>query len=253
MTLPLETGVLYGPLFSRRLGLSLGVNLLPSRVKVCSFDCVYCHYGLTDRKAVAHDCDFPSPDRVYAAVEQALRSSKRFASLTFSGNGEPTLHPHFAEIVTQVRNIRDSLRPDISISLYSNASTVANPSIREVLYFFDNPILKLDVGDQQLFETINRPLGAIKLQNIIAGLKCIPNLIIQSLLVAGPVNNSCPEAIHTWQEVLAEIKPIKVQLYSCDYPVPLRGVERVLPFQLKRIARDTEMRTGVNVVPYWID
>ncbi len=253
MTLPLETGIIYGPLFSRRLGLSLGVNVLPVAYKVCSFDCIYCHYGLTDRKTTPRDDDFPAPERVYLAVEQALRSSKRFDTLTFSGNGEPTLHPRFTDIVTQVRQMRDRLRPEVALSLYSNASTVVQPQIREVLRYFDNPILKLDVGDQQTFEKINRPLQDIKLEDIIAGLKTVLYLIIQTLLMSGPINNSQTKTIQTWQEVLADIRPAKVQLYSCDYPVPVRGVARVLPYVLKRIASETEMRTGVSVVPYWIE
>ena len=252
VTLPLETGIIYGPLFSRRLGLSLGVNLLPVVRKVCSFDCIYCHYGLTDRKAVVRDDDFPTPDMVYQAVEKALRSSKRFNTLTFSGNGEPTLHPHFTSIVKRIKSMRDYLRPGVTLSLYSNASTAGRPQIREVLEQFDNPILKLDTGDQQTFEKINRPLGDIKLSDIIASLKDVPNLVIQSLVVNGQVNSSTPEVIKTWQAVLAGIRPAKVQLYSCDYPVPIDGVERVLPYVLKRIARETEINTGIRIEPYWI-
>ena len=252
MTLPLETGIIYGPLYSRRLGVSLGVNLLPVDYKACSFDCIYCHYGLTDRKTVVRDDDFPTPDAVYRAVEQALRSSKRFDTVTFSGNGEPTLHPHFAAIVKQVRSIRDRFRPGVTLTLYSNASTVTQTDIREVLGEFDNPILKLDVGDQQTFEKINRPLGDVKLDEIIKVLKCVPNLIIQSLFVSGPNQNSGTEAIPTWQAALTYIRPLKVQLYSCDYPVPIDSVGRVLPYVLKRIAVETEGQTGVQVTPYWI-
>lgn len=252
MTLPLETGVIYGPLYSRRLGLSLGINLLPVEYKVCSFNCIYCHYGLTDTNLVIQDEDFPAPETVIRAVEGGLRSSMRFDTLTFSGNGEPTLHPHFIDIVRQVRICVDRLRPGVTLSLYSNASSVGSAEIREVLRHFDNPILKLDVGDQQTFEKINRPLCDIKLVDVIAGLKKVPNLIIQSLLVGGPVSNSYPQAIENWQTALEEIRPAKVQLYSCDYPVPIDSVERVFPYILKRIAVETERRIGIVVEPYWI-
>lgn len=252
MTLPLETGILYGPLFSRRLGLSLGVNVLPTAYKICIFDCIYCHYGRTDVTTLARQDDFPETDKVVKAVEQALHSAQRFNSLTFSGNGEPTLHPDFSDIVIQVKQMRDRLRPEVALSLYSNASTVVQSRIRESLRCFDNPILKLDAGDQQIFEQVNRPSGVIKLEDIITGMKSVPNLIIQSLLVGGPVNNSDARAIQTWQATLAEIRPVKVQLYSCDYPVPVHGVTRVLPYVLKQIARETESRTGISVLPYWI-
>lgn len=253
MVLPLETGIIYGPLFSRRLGLSLGVNLLPATLKICSFDCIYCHYGLTDRDAVAQDSDFPDPEQVYLAVEKVLQGSERFDTLTFSGNGEPTLHPHFLEIITQVRHLRDRLRPGVTLSLYSNASTVNQPSIRQALHLFDNPILKLDAGDPLTFEKINRPLHGLGLDDIITGLKDVPDLIIQSLFVGGVVNNSNPRALHTWQAALADIRPEKVQLYSCDYPVPVEGVERILPYVLTRIASETETRVGVSVNPFWVD
>lgn len=252
MTLPLETGVIYGPLYSRRLGLSLGVNLLPVNYKSCSFNCIYCHYGLSDTNRVIRNRDFPSVVTVVREVELALHSPMRFDTLTFSGNGEPTLHPHFIEIVGKVRELVNRIRPEVTMSLYSNASTVTQMAVRAVLHEFDNPILKLDCGDQQTFAKVNQPSGDISLFDIMDGLKQIPHLIIQSLLIGGPVNNSTPQTIEKWQVALADIRPAKVQLYSCDYPVPIDTVERVLPYVLKRIATETEKHTGIQVEPYWI-
>ena len=252
MVLPLESGIIYGPLYSRRLGLSLGINGLPVEVKTCTFNCIYCHYGLTDTQFSIQTDDFPVPDKVIHEVEKALRSTKRFDTLTFSGNGEPTLHPHFTYIVKQVRKLADRLRPGVTLSLYSNASTTGRHEIREVCQYFDNPILKLDCGNQQTFERVNRPLGAIKLSDVVASIKQIPNLILQSLLVSGPVSNSTPSSLQDWKMVVAEIQPVKVQLYSCDYPVPIASVERVLPYVLKRIAHEMELSTGISVEPYWV-
>jgi wyosine [tRNA(Phe)-imidazoG37] synthetase (radical SAM superfamily) len=248
----LETGIVYGPLYSRRLGLSLGINLLPVEYKACTFNCIYCHYGLTNPKNVIQESEFPAPDEVILAVKKALCSTMRFDTLTFSGNGEPTLHPNFADIVKQVRILVDSLRPGVTLSLYSNASTAGRQDIHEAFKYFDNPILKLDCGNQQSFEQVNRPVGAIKLSDIVASLKQVPNHILQSLLVSGPVSNSTPQSIMEWQTIVAEIRPLKVQLYSCDYPVPIDSVERVLPYVLRRIAHETEIRTGVSVEPYWV-
>jgi wyosine [tRNA(Phe)-imidazoG37] synthetase (radical SAM superfamily) len=252
VTLPLETAIIYGPLYSRRLGLSLGINLLPVNYKVCTYNCIYCHYGLTYNQTVRHRADFSAPERVYKAVELALIGSQSFDTLTFSGNGEPTLHPQFAEIIKNVRLLRDRLRPDVTLSLYSNASTVGNAQTREVLGYFDNPILKLDIGDQRTFEKINRPFAELKLTDVIEGLKKVPNLIIQSLFVGGPVSNSFPQEVANWQAVLEEIRPTKVQLYSCDYPVPIDSVERVLPYVLSRLASETVRKTGIQVETYWI-
>jgi wyosine [tRNA(Phe)-imidazoG37] synthetase (radical SAM superfamily) len=252
VTLPLETGIIYGPLYSRRLGISLGINLLPVKYKLCSFNCIYCHYGLTDRSTAFTCDDFPVPDRVCRAVEEALRSSMRFDTLTFSGNGEPTLHPQFVEIVSRVQSLRDRLRPAVTLSLYSNASTVMQPHLRECLRQFDNPILKLDCGDQVTFERVNRPFADVQLDEVLGGLKKVSGLIIQTLMVDGPVSNSHPDSVKAWQVALAEIQSAKVQLYSCDYPVPIATVERVLPYVLKRIASETTEQTGIQVEPYWI-
>ncbi|MDF1513302.1 MAG: radical SAM protein [Anaerolineae bacterium] len=251
MVLPLETGIIYGPLTSRRLGLSLGINLLPATVKVCNFDCLYCHYGLTPPQTVPTR-GLPDANRVCAAVERALRSDMRFDSLTFSGNGEPTMHPQFADIVAQVKQLRDRWRPQAVLTLYSNAVAVTEPEIRETLQYFDRPILKLDTGDARIFRQLNRPRVDLALADIIAGLKCVPNVTLQTLLVAGPVSNSSPGALASWQAVLADIRPAAVQLYSCDYPVPVASVERVLPYVLKRIAAGTTALAGIQVKAYWI-
>ncbi len=122
--IPLQRGIIYGPVASRRLGRSLGINLLPANCKLCSFDCVYCHYGRTQAKSLHPEEDaFPSVQEVLNAVEAALQGGLDFDYLTFSGNGEPTLHPNFAEIVFEVRILRDRLRPQVKLAVLSNSST----------------------------------------------------------------------------------------------------------------------------------
>ncbi|MGC9357838.1 MAG: radical SAM protein, partial [Anaerolineae bacterium] len=143
--LPLESGVIYGPVRSRRLGISLGINVLPLRRKVCSFDCVYCHYGPTVVPTLSPDeSEFPGVPEIVAAVERALRRTPHVDSLTFSGNGEPTLHPYFRDVVLGVRRLRDRLNPQARISLFSNATMAHLPQIREALAHLDAPIMKLD-------------------------------------------------------------------------------------------------------------
>jgi wyosine [tRNA(Phe)-imidazoG37] synthetase (radical SAM superfamily) len=251
--LPLETGITYGPLFSRRLGLSLGVNLLPTGYKLCSFDCVYCHYGRTEVKTLAPPPrDFPWTRDVLRAIEAAWRRYPNPDYFTFSGNGEPTLHPAFPDVAAAVRCLRDELDPDVKLALFSNATTVHLPRVRQALLLFDAPILKLDAGDPETLARINRPAPGVELACIVEGLKGVPNLIIQSVLIDGQVSNIRGKAFEAWVEALADIRPARVQIYSTDYPVPEAGVERVPPYVLRRIAGEVERRAGVRVDAYWV-
>ena len=251
--LPLETKIVYGRLRSRRLGLSLGVNLLPVDQKVCSFDCVYCHYGRTTvRTLTPSGLNFPAVSQVRCAVERALRRHPNVRYLTFSGNGEPTLHPFFPEIVADVVGLRDEIAPGVKVALFSNATTAHRPDIQAALARIDAPILKLDVGDAKTLARINRPVPDMTLDAIIDGLKRVPNLIIQSVLIGGAVSNVRGAAFDAWVAALAEIRPARVQIYSTDYPVPDAGVERVLPYELDRIATEVRQRTGLKIeVYYW--
>jgi len=267
--LPLESEIVYGPLFSRRLGISLGINLLPKCKKVCSFDCVYCHYGPTDvwlappgavdraacaahGPATASDADFPSVHEVVRALEPALRRHADITSLTFSGNGEPTLHPYFAEVVFEVRRLRDRLRPEARLTLFSNASTVVCPAVRAVLQTIEQPVLKLDAGDPVTFANVNRPAAGIDLDAIIAQMAMIAHLTLQTVFIDGLVSNVRGDAFEAWLAALAAIRPVQAQIYSTDYPVPDGSLQRVPPFVLRELASRAKARTGVEVQAYWI-
>ena len=250
--LPLETTLTYGPLFSRRLGRSLGVNVLPLDCKVCSFDCVYCHYGYTTLKTLAPSgVAFPAADAILQAIETALRRYPHVDALTFSGNGEPTLHPHFPKIVAETRRLRDALAPNVKLALFSNATTAHLPHIQASLCDFDLPILKLDAGDPATLARINRPAPSVTLDTILEGLKATPNLIVQSVLIDGDVSNTKGETFEAWIATLDTIHPAAVQIYSTDYPVPDTGVERVPPYVLKRIATEVAEWTGLHVEAFW--
>jgi wyosine [tRNA(Phe)-imidazoG37] synthetase (radical SAM superfamily) len=253
--LPLQPGILYGPVNSRRLGRSLGINLLPSRYKLCSFDCLYCHYGRTPVKTLSpgekHLPDLPGVAAVLQAVAEALQTRRDFDYLTFSGNGEPTLHPHFPEIVSGLSRLRDQLRPEVKLAILSNSTTVHLPHIRETLRLFDAPLMKLDAGDPRTLAGLNRPAAEVRLERIIEGLKRVPGLVIQSVLVDGPVANIRGEAFATWLAALAEVRPAQVQIYSTDRPVAEAAVERVPPAALQRLATEIADRTGLQVHAYW--
>lgn len=252
-TLSLETGIVYGPIRSRRLGLSLGVNLLPTRYKLCSFDCVYCHYGHTHVKTM-HPApqDLPWSDEVLRAVRRALQRFPNVDYVTFSGNGEPTLHPAFPEIAAAIHELRNELVPHVKLALFSNATTVHLERVRQSLAYFDAPMMKLDVGDAESLAAINRPAPEVGWQAIVDGLKQVPNPVIQSVLIDGRVSNVSGAAFEAWVAALAEIRPARVLIYSTDYPVPEAGVERVLPYVLRRIAGDVRERTGLQVDARWV-
>lgn len=258
--LPLETRVVYGPIMSRRLGTSLGINLLPKAYKLCSFDCIYCHYGSTDVKTLAQEevrareGDFPSLHETMRELETVLRKiGNKVDALTFSGNGEPTLHPFFAETVREVVHLRDRLCPDARVALFSNASTATWLEVQRALLLIDLPILKLDAGDVETFRRVNCPAPGVVFEEIVQALREIPWLIIQSVLVAGEVNNAEGEAWRAWMEAVAAICPTQVQIYSTDYPVPDQRVQSVPPFVLRRLAEEAKQVTGVPVHAYWPD
>jgi wyosine [tRNA(Phe)-imidazoG37] synthetase (radical SAM superfamily) len=250
--LPLQSGIIYGPVNSRRLGRSLGINLLPTSYKLCSFDCVYCHYGRTRLKSLSPEAScFPTVQEVLHAVQEALQTCQDADYLTFSGNGEATLHPHFPLIASGVRRLRDELRPEVKLAILSNSSTLHLPYIRAALAGFEAPIMKLDAGDPATFARLNRPVSAVKLERIREGLKAVPGLIIQSVLVDGAVSNVQSAAFEAWLAALADISPTRVQIYSTDRPVPEAGVERVPPSRLQRLAGEIRERTGLRVDAYW--
>lgn len=251
--LPLQPGILYGPVRSRRLGRSLGINLLPGGCKVCSFDCVYCHYGRTGVKTTApEERELPAVDQVLRAVREAVRARRDLDYLTFSGNGEPTLHPRFPEIVAGVRRIRDEEGSSARLAILSNSSTAHLPAVREALGLLDVPIMKLDAGDPRTLARVNRPAAGVGLPRILEGLRRVPGLVVQSVMLRGKASNVEAPAFEAWLAAIADLRPGRVQLYSTDRPVAEAGVERVPPADLQRMAAQVTQRTGVPAQAYWV-
>lgn len=250
--LALQPDIIYGPVTSRRLGRSLGINLLPCGYKLCSFDCMYCQYGATRVKALfPYEALLPSLTEILGAVQTALESPREFDTLTFSGNGEPTLHPRFPEIVAATRQLRDELRPKVRLALLSNSSTAHLPYIQETLAGIDLPIMKLDAGDAKTMEQLNRPAPDVQFDLIIQGLKNMPGIILQSVLVDGQVSNISTQAFEAWVSRVEEIQPSQVQLYSTEREAPEPGIKLVPPVELQRLAALAEKRTGITVKAYW--
>lgn len=250
----LQSGIMYGPIISRRLGRSLGINLLSTHTKVCSFDCVYCQYGETPELTLT-PCrkNLPTCEEVLTEVEKAMKKPRTIDYLTFSGNGESTIHPDFPEIVKAVKEIKDKLRPDLKLAILSNSSTVSSREIVNALSLMNAPMMKLDAGNQDTFREVNRPVAKLHIDDIIDGLKKIPNLIIQSMLIDGIVTNVQGKAYQDWAQALSNINPTKVHIYSIDRPTAKGKVQRVPPSKLHWIESDLENRLGLNVDAFWRD
>ncbi len=220
MLLSPKPGIIYGPVASRRLGSSLGINLLPRGQKACTFDCAYCQYGWTPRLPSAADA-FPTVDVVLAAVEETLRSNTApFAFLTFSGHGEPTTHPRFLSIVEGVRVLRDRYRPTAKIAVLSNSTRLTQPSVREALDLVDARIMKLDAGTEAMFQRYCRPLEPVALDDIVGGLASLRDVTLQALFAAGPGGNADPAHVAAWAGKVVAIRPIDVQIHTLDRSWP---------------------------------
>ena len=246
----MHEGILYGPVNSRRYGLSLGINLMPVRDKLCSFNCVYCHYGLTSRctlHAGHYASELPAADDVISAVQQAMKSDMVFDLITFSGNGEPTLHPDFPDLVDEVVDLRNRYRPQVKVALLSNSSGLMLERVREVLCRIDLPVLKLDAGSARVFRSINRPARDVSFEEITYLLSDAGDIILQTVLVDGAPSNITPLDLHSYFEQLVHIRPIEVHLYSIDRPVPESDIRLVPPDRLHQIAVQAKTETGVEV------
>jgi len=251
--LALQKGCIYGPVRSRRLRRSLGINLLPCDRKVCSFNCIYCQYGLT--RPGGHTLSpppeiFPSISEVEKALVTALTSPEQEIDyITFSGNGEATLHPHFPELVELVKISRDKYRPRAKTAILSNTTTLDRPGIRAALLRLDTPIMKLDVGSPELFDRINRPAEGISFQNVVASLLTFkhPAMIVQALLMGGEMLNATDRAFADWIEIISQVKPYEVHIYSLDRPSAIAGITKIPLERLQELARHATKISGVTV------
>jgi len=225
--------IVFGPVYSRRLGQSLGLNLLPTGAKICSFDCVYCECGWTD----AMTGNFVDIHTFELALEDKLQKMKQLGedcdAITFAGNGEPTIHPQFAQITNITIKLRDKFMPQADIAVLSNSTTVHNQDVLSALLTIDRNIMKLDAGSEEMYQLINRPLSGITLEQIVSGLKAFNgNLTIQTLLLKGsyqgkPINNSSESELRLLGQHLSTIQPHTLMLYSIARGTPLETLESV--------------------------
>ena len=239
---------IFGPVHSRRLGISLGINLLPADGKVCSFDCIYCECGFN--KDHRPTLPLPTREEVAAKLEDKLRQMVADGQLpdvlTFAGNGEPTCHPHFAEIIDDTIRLRDQYCPQAKVSVLSNSTMIHRQTVHDALMRVDNNILKLDTVDPTYINMVDRPVGTYDVNAVIEGMKAFQgHLIIQTMFMGGSgVDNTGEAYVAPWLETVKAITPQQVMIYTIDRETPAQGLLKATPEQLDAI-RDRVIAAGI--------
>ncbi len=234
---------IFGPVHSRRLGVSLGVNLMPADGKLCSFDCVYCECGFN--KPSHSGSRRPSREQVKTDLEKQLQKMVEEGRLpdviTFAGNGEPTLHPDFAGIIDDTIALRDRYCPQAKVSVLSNATMAFKPDVRDALLKVDNNILKLDTVDPDFIQLVDRPVGKFDVNKIIDDLAAFHGkVIVQTMFLKGKyqgrdVDNTGDYYVTPWLKALEKIKPEAVMVYTIDRETPAHELLKATPAELDAI------------------
>lgn len=244
---------IFGPIHSRRLGISLGINLMPADGKLCSFDCIYCECGFN----ADHRPTLPRPtrDEVAAKLEQTLQRMTAEGQLpdvvTFAGNGEPTCHPHFAEIIGDTIRLRNQYCPQAKVCVLSNSTMIHRQSVHDALMLVDDNILKLDTVNPQYINKVDRPNGHYDVQTIIDRMKAFNgHIIIQTMFMRGQyqgesVDNTSEQYVAPWLDVVKQINPQQVMVYTIDRETPAHGLEKASREQLDAI-RDRVIAAGIS-------
>ena len=234
---------IFGPIHSRRLGISLGINLLPGDGKICSFDCIYCECGFN----ATHRSHTPLPTReeVTEALEKQLQTMQTEGTspdvLTFAGNGEPTLHPHFSEIIDDTITLRNKYFPKAKVSVLSNSTMITKQKVFDALKKVDNNILKLDTVDIDYINSVDRPNATFNLDRIVEKMKEFNgDIVIQTMFMKGIVNgkdldNTGDKYVLPWLDCVISIAPREVMIYTIDRETPQSGLLKATHEELDRI------------------
>lgn len=245
--------LIYGPIKSRRLGNSLGINLLPLEKKYCNFNCIYCECGanLPGRVGV-----LAKRTEVVNALRQKLSQLKQenieLNSITFAGNGEPTIHPDFKEIISDTIDVRNQYFENAQISVLSNATKISDIQIVDTLKKVDNCILKLDSAIDKTAIIINRPVGRYSVENTVNLLKRFDgNFVLQTMFLSGEVcgqriNNYTPEEVEAWLQIVKTLSPKKVMIYTIARDTPEKKLEKAPHEALEQIRQQVE-RLGIEI------
>lgn len=237
--------IVFGPIKSRRLGNSLGINLMPLNGKFCSFDCIYCECGWN--KDGKDDQKLPSREEVFLEMERRFAELKEegtpIDTITFSGNGEPTTHPDFPAIIDKTIELRDRFFPNAAISVLTNASRLSVEKVREALMKVTNPILKIDSGLEEYIRLIDNPQGNYSLQQTIENIKKFNgNFILQTMFLKGTIDEKYidttdPAVVGEWIKIALELRPREIMMYTIDRETPAQGLLKVTVEEMEIIAR----------------
>jgi wyosine [tRNA(Phe)-imidazoG37] synthetase (radical SAM superfamily) len=239
--------IIYGPINSRRFGRSLGINIMPEVEKLCTFDCVYCECGFSNPKPRPEDIALHDSQSIISVLEYRLKELKEndiaVDSITFSGNGEPTLHPKFSKIIDETIRLRDEYYPDTNITVLSNSTTITKPDVVAALKRIDMPVLKLDSAITSTMRAIDLPHSPkFNSNDLIKQLGSFGgNVIIQTILIKGKYkgvefDNTTEKEIEAYLNAMEKIKPKMVMLYALDRKAPVASLEKVPAETLRSVA-----------------
>ena len=242
---------IFGPIKSRRLGISLGINLLPSDGKVCTFDCIYCECGLNAERRPKQK--LPTRSEVAEALEQTLRQMQAEGMtpdvLTFAGNGEPTAHPDFAGVIDDTISLRNRYFPHAKVSVLTNGTRIDRVEVFEALKRVDNNIVKLDTVDSDYISRVDRPVGRYDLPHLLECMRAFEGrCIIQTLFMKGvdaagvSVDNTTPEYVLPWLNEVGRIAPREVMIYTIDRETPVQGLLKASREELDGIVSQLQAR-----------
>ena len=242
--------VIFGPVKSRRLGLSLGVNLLPTESKLCNFNCIYCECGWSGLGGDNIRLKFNSREEVRRLLGGKLREMAAAGEcpdvITFAGNGEPTTHPHFEAVIDDTLALRDEICPGSRVSVLSNATMIGRQSVRRALTRVDNNILKLDSAFDDTVRLMDDPLGRYSVAETVANMKLFEGrLIVQTMFLRGEwagrrVDNTTEREVDAWLELVRQIAPRQVMIYTIDRDTPAPDLEKVPVEELRKIGARVE-------------
>ncbi len=249
MSTILFSEIVFGPIHSRRMGASLGINLLPYDGKLCNFDCIYCECGFNENFRTR--TKLPTRQNVKDALEDKLiklrEEDTKLDVITFAGNGEPTMHPEFAGVIDDTIEMRNKYCPAAKISVLTNGISAGKQSVFEALQKIESPVLKLDSAFDETVRLIDRPnsptysvANQVKLYKRFEG-----NFILQTMFLKGSfegqlIDNTTEKEVSAWLELVKELNPREVMIYTIDRETPAKGLEKVSLEVLNKIANEVK-------------
>ncbi|RLD67784.1 MAG: radical SAM protein [Bacteroidetes bacterium] len=241
--------IIFGPVKSRRLGISLGINLLPTDSKLCNFNCIYCECGWTPGKKELKSDWHPRiivKQKLDEVLSEMKTENKALDVITYAGNGEPTMHPEFAEIIEDTIDLRDEYFPNARIAVLSNATQIHKPKIVDALKKVEDNILKLDSAFPETVKLLNNPQGYYRIENVVENMKSFEGkFIMQTMFVKGEyegktVNNTTDEEFNAWLKLVKETNPQMIMIYTIARDTPSPDLVKVSYEELEQIGNKLE-------------